>query len=257
MAFTRSDLCVRVLRILNKLDVDTPAEAGDVQLVNQIIEPTIDRLLRTNLIRRTPSGAASIDIGTPDDLMSGDFPPSLFVPIAQIITRDVAPDFGANTDRADKIAAQGEAALAAMRYKGEPNAAAPPAPGGGHASRLHLIYETLQQLGIVSINEPASPDAIDKVDRLISRSLSELQTRSIYSVENPGVYGNVNSGSFPEGDVMALAQILSRPAAMSLGQQFIKGQASEYIQLAGDGEDRLRQMRQELEINDPIAFRDY
>jgi hypothetical protein len=56
MAFTRSDLCVRVLRILNKLDVDTPAEAGDVQLVNQIIEPTIDRLLRTNLIRRTPSG---------------------------------------------------------------------------------------------------------------------------------------------------------------------------------------------------------
>jgi hypothetical protein len=27
--------------------------------------------------------------------------------------------------------------------------------------------------------------------------------------------------------------------------------------LAGDGEERLRQMRQELEINDPIAFRDY
>jgi hypothetical protein len=256
MAFTRNDLCSRALGMLNRLDVDNPPSAGDIQLVNLLIEPTVERLLSLNLIRRDPTtGLSTIDIGTPSNINSGGILPGPFVALARILTRDIANDFGADPDAYEKQAAQGEDTLAKIRFKG--TGAPPPAVTGITWTRRQLIYETLMNLGIVSINEPASPDALVRVDQLINRTLADLQSRSIYVAQNTGTIGSLDTGAFLEGEVSALAQVISRPAAISFGQQFIKGQVSEYIQLAGDGEERLRQMRQELEIDEPISFRDY
>jgi hypothetical protein len=258
MAFTRQDLCIRVLRMLNRLDVDNPPSAGDVQLIDSLIDPAVERLLRINLLRRDPTtGASVIDFGTAGNPATGSIDNSAFVPIARIITRDAAPDFGADTAAFEAVAQQGELALTQMRYKGPVGTAAPSAPSGPTVTRLHLIYETLQTLGVISINEPASADAIDKVDRLINPVLAELQKRGVYSGLNIGTYGTTSSGAFPDSDLIALSQALTRSAAISLGQKFIQGSVSDYVQLAGDGESRLRQMQQQVQSDEPISFRDY
>src|SRR3954470_14419745 len=183
MAFTRQDLCIRVLRMLNRLDVDNPPSAGDVQLVDGLIDTTVDRLLRFNLLRRDiATGAAVVNFGTAGNPASGSIENSIFIAVARIITRDVATDFGADPATFEAVAQQGEQTLAALRYKGPVGTAAPPAPSGPTVSRLYLIYQTLQTLGIICVNEPASTDAIDKIDRIINPVLSELQKRSVYSV---------------------------------------------------------------------------
>jgi hypothetical protein len=259
MAFTRQDLCIRVLGMLNRLDVDNPPSAGDVQLINGLIDASTDRLLSLNLFRRDPAtGASVIDFGTASNPASGAIDNRVFTSLARVITRDVASDFGADAGVYETLAQQGEASLAQLRYKGPVGAASPPAPAGITVNRLQLIYETLQTLGVVGVNEPASADAIDKIDRLINPVLSQLQRRSVYSATDPGTYGAPgSSGAFPDSDVSALAQVLARPAALALGPKFIQGQVAEYIQLATDGENQLRQMRQEVEVNEPISFRDY
>jgi hypothetical protein len=252
MAFTRQDLCIRVLRMLNRLDVDNPPSAGDVQLIDSLIDPAVERLLRLNLLRRDPTtGASVIVFGTAGNPASGSIDNSVFVPIARIITRDAAPDFGADTAAFEAVAQQGE------RYKGPVGTAAPSAPSGPTVSRLHLIYETLQTLGVVSVNEPASADAVDKVDRLINPVLAELQKRSVYSGANIGTYGTTSTGAFPDSDLIPLAQALTRSAAIALGQKFVQGSMSDFVQLAGDGESRLRSMQQQIQSDEPISFRDY
>jgi len=242
--------------MLNRLDVNTPADAGDVQLVNGLIDATVDRLLNLNLIRRDPStGNSTIDFGTASNLSSGAIPNNAFVALARIITRDVANDFGADPDAYEKQAQQGEDTLAKIRFKGT---GAPPAAASGNTyNRQQLIYETLMSLGIVSVNEPASPDAIDRVNRLINPVLAELSRQNVYAADSPGTYSSLTSGAFPDSHVAALSQVLARPAAISFGQQFIKGQVAEYIQLAADGEARLRRMKLELQVDEPISFRDY
>jgi hypothetical protein len=256
MAFTRNDLCIRVLGMLNRLDVDTPAEAGDVQLINGLIDATVDRLLNLNLIRRDPTtGLSSIDFGTAANLSSGAIPNNALVALARVLTRDVANDFGADPDAYEKQAQQGEDTLARIRFKG--TGAPPAAPSGNTYNRLQLIYETLMALGIVSVNEPASSDAIDRVNRVINPVMAELSRQNVYAPNDPGSFASLTSGAFPDSDVAALSQVLARPAAISFGPKFIQGQVSEYIQLAAEGEARLRRMKLELQVDEPISFRDY
>lgn len=258
MAFTRNDLCIRVLRKLNRLDVDNPPSAGDLQLVNSLIESSTGRLLKLNLIQRDPTtGASLLDVGSSDNINSGNLSATNLEALARVITRDVAADFGADPDTYEKLAATGEAYFAQTRFKGHSNQAPPTLSNGTTVNRLTLIYETLRQLNIVGINEPASDDAVAEVDSVIDDTLDMLRKRGIYAPDDAGSVGDTTSGAFPRSDLRSLAQVLTRPVALDLGSPFIKGQPSDYIQLAGDGEERLRQMREQLLSDEPISFRDF
>jgi hypothetical protein len=242
MPKTRGTLCDRVLRMLNKTDGDAPASAGDIQVVNGLLEPTAERLARQGLIY-------VIDFGNPDDLNSGAIPNSLFLGLAQVLTLAAAPDFGAPIDTYTAVAQLGEQALASVRYKADRASNPTPPPQG---SRGDLCQRTLKMIKIINEGDIATDEAVQVVNRLIGPAMRELGRRNVVYVSNLGNAADLTSGNIPDSEIDALTQILSRQAALQFGPPYFTGNVADYIQLATEGEQRLRAMRRTEDTDEPI-----
>jgi hypothetical protein len=248
MAKTRQQVCDRVLRMLNKTDGDAPADAGDIQIVNGLIEPVIARLSRQNLVD------TSIDLGTSSDLSTGTFPDSLFLPICQTLTLAAAPDFGAPLNTYKSLSDMGEQTLASLRYrKDKTGSEADPIEG----TLRDLCYRVLKMVKTINENDIPTDDALKIVNQLIRPTADELKRRGVLLIGNLGSSSNLDSGQIPESEIIPFAQVLSRATALALGPPFFQGNLADYIQLATEGEQRLRNMRQEIDIGEPIYARYY
>lgn len=116
MPKTRGDLCAEVLDQLGAVGAGDTPDPGDLDTVDRALNGTLDELAQRKVIYVANRGQYG-------QSGSGQIDDSVFLALAQTITKSVATKFGASFGGFAAIAADGESRLRAMQAEqdiGEP-----------------------------------------------------------------------------------------------------------------------------------------
>lgn len=103
-------------------------------------------------------------------------------------------------------------------------------------TRQDLIYQVLDNLGVLVIGQAPSDDMVSRVDSLLDAALASLAAREIVYVADAGTPSPPTGGEFDEAIFLALANML----AFTCAPAFNLAAAADLAAIAQSAEEELR-----------------